>query len=168
MNSSNENSVDFHHLKSQLEEYINFYEENGYLVIPDWWTPSTCLHLKQRMDSVLTLSVGERGVNSLDWFIDGAHQVHCDLCGHIRAMMTLGKGEIHDASVKKKMNMRSGTETELVGGHDVTPQALQTGHFSEAQGCNTKCRLQQDNESCMKKMHLEVSMHLFGDYGSFY
>ena len=23
-------------------------------------------------------------------------------------------------------------------------------------------------ESCMKKMHLEFSMHLFGDYGSFY
>ena len=52
-NCEDQNPVDYPYLESHFADYLSFYEENGYLVIPNWWSVSTCLDLKQKMDDIL-------------------------------------------------------------------------------------------------------------------
>ena len=48
------------------------------------------------------------------------------MCGHTGGTLTMGKGSIHSESIKQKINGESGTETEVIGVDDVSPQALWT------------------------------------------
>jgi hypothetical protein len=48
--------------------------------------------------------------------------------------MSLDRGVIYGTSKQQKLNNKSSTEAELVGGDDVMPQVLWTLYFLEAQG----------------------------------
>ena len=68
------------------------------------------------------------------WWEDDSYNVHWDSRGHNGAMMTLGKGAIISNSNKKKINVNSSTEGELVDTHDQLPDILHTPYFIEPQG----------------------------------
>ena len=89
-------------------------------------------HAQQTIKLVPRLGVG--GVSIAKWHVDAAHGVHKDCKGQTGAVVTLGKGGIHDVSTKQKLNTRSSTESELVGGNNVMPQLSWTNCFLEAQG----------------------------------
>ena len=89
-------------------------------------------HIQQTIKLVPRLGVG--GVSIAKWHVDAAHAVHKDCKGQTGAVVTLGKGTICNASTKQKLNARSSTKSELVGGVDVMPQLLWTNCFLEAQG----------------------------------
>jgi hypothetical protein len=62
--------------------------------------------------------------------------------------MTFDQGAIQTQSRKQKLNTRSSTEAELVGGDDAITMILWTKHFMEAQGYEIKHNiLYQDNKS---------------------
>ena len=70
--------------------------------------------------------------------------------GHTGAMLTMGYGCIIGKSIKQKMNAKSSTEAELIGGDDVMTDLLWTGYFSKDQGYdNYKSIMMRDNKSCM-------------------
>ena len=55
---------------------------------------------------------------------------------------------VYSTSAKQKLNARSSTEAELIGVHDILPQAIWTGYFMEAQGYKLKENtILQDNNS---------------------
>jgi hypothetical protein len=62
--------------------------------------------------------------------------------------MSLGRGAVHGASNKQKLNTRSSTEAEVVGVNDCMPQVLWTRYFLEAQGYEVRDSVvYQDNQS---------------------
>ena len=64
--------------------------------------------------------------------------------------MSLGEGAVTSASRKHKLNVKSSTESEIVGADDTLPQALWTRYFIEAQGyAIDKMILYQDNKSAI-------------------
>jgi hypothetical protein len=64
--------------------------------------------------------------------------------------MSMGSGAVYASSHKQKLNTKSSTEAELVGGADVLPQLLWKKYFLEAQGYGTDPIMYQDNQSIMK------------------
>ena len=67
--------------------------------------------------------------------------------GHTGGGMTMGKGSIYNRSTKKKINMKSSTETKVVRVHDIL-QVLWTNYFMKAQGWNSyETVVYQDNKS---------------------
>lgn len=83
---------------------------------------SECLNKTKELE--LTLSVNK--LNIMKWYIDVSHAVYPDVKGQTGVSMTLGKGSIHNSSIKQKMNTRSSTEPELVATYDAFPQILWT------------------------------------------
>ena len=68
--------------------------------------------LKCTPDLKLILGTGGKGMNNVNWHLDGAHQVHVDLRGQNGASLIFGIGGIHNTSNEQKLNTRSSTETE--------------------------------------------------------
>ena len=63
----------------------------------------------------------------------------------------MGYGVLHARSSKQKLNSKSSTETELIGGSDYLPYALWYLFFFHEQGYKVKNKfLFQDNESTIK------------------
>jgi hypothetical protein len=84
------------------------------------------------------------------WLVHTSFAVLSDMKSHTGAATRLGKGAIHGASTKQKLNATSSTESELVGVNDVMPQALWTRYFLEEQGYDVKDSIiYQDNQSSM-------------------
>ena len=106
-------------------------------------------HLKQTKHLVLTLEAEDGDAISCRWFPDVAFAVHKDFKSHTGGVLTLGKGAANTISAKQKLNTRSSTEAEMVGADDMTPPALWTMNFSEAQGCEVKTTIFQDNTSAI-------------------
>ena len=95
---------------------------------------------------VLTLSA--ENLHTIKWSVDVAFAVHPDFKSHTGAVMTFNQGAIQTQSRKQKLNTRSSTEAELVGGDDAITMILWTKHFMEAQGYEIKRNiLYQDNKS---------------------
>ena len=96
----------------------------------------------------LTLSVDS--LSSINWFIDGSHQIHDDCRGHTGSIMTLGRGAISSTSRKQKINTKSSTETELVAVHDKLGDVLWMRYFLESQGYTIDENIiHQDNMSTL-------------------
>ena len=74
-------------------------------------------YLNGTKDLVLTLS--DTKTTTLKWYVDPSYAVHNDMKGHTGAMLTMGNGCIIGKSIKQKMNAKSSTEVELIGGEDV-------------------------------------------------
>ena len=115
----------------------------------DWFKLRRCLkYLKGTIGLKLTLSVDDMSV--IKWWADASYAVHDDCKGHTGYMMSLGEGAVTSASRKHKLNVKSSTESEIVGADDTLPQALWTRYFIEAQGyAIDKMILYQDNKSAI-------------------
>jgi hypothetical protein len=82
------------------------------------------------------------------WWVDAAYAVHPDMKSHTGGALSLGTGVKYGTSKGQKLNVKSSTETELVGTDDVMPQMLWTLYFLEAQGYKIEDNiLYQDNKS---------------------
>ncbi len=107
--------------------------------------------MQSTKDMVLTLEAsGKDGVIVCKWFPDAAFAVHPDFKSHTGGVLTLGKGAVNTLSQKQKLNTTSSTEAELVGAHDVLPQALWTRYFLEEQGYTCDTVVYQDNTSAIQ------------------
>lgn len=70
-----------------------------------------------------------------------------------RGCTTMGTGVLHGRSSKQKLNTKSSTETELVGGSDYLPFPIWQIQFMKAQGYEIKEKiLHQDNQSTIKML----------------
>ena len=99
----------------------------------------------------VTLSVDS--LNTLNWFIDSAHQVHEDYKGHTSGSLTLGQGAVISKLSGQTMNTKSSSETELVGVDDLLSTILWTKYFIEAQGCDIEHNIiHQYNESMFRML----------------
>jgi hypothetical protein len=82
------------------------------------------------------------------WYIDASFAVHPNMHGHTGGGLTMGQGFSIVASWKQKLNMKSSTESELVGVDDMMPIMLWTCYFLLAQGYGIVENLSlQDNKS---------------------
>ena len=105
-------------------------------------------YIRLTIDLMLTLSADN--FNAIKWWVDASYAVHPNMHGHTGATMTLGKGSICSISSKQKINMRSSTESELIGMNDVLGQILWTRNFLADQGYNMEpSTVMQDNKSAM-------------------
>ena len=101
------------------------------------------------VDLPLTLSAD--GSGDIRWYVDASFAVHWDMKSHTGGTLTLGKGSVYSTSVKQKLVMRSSTDAEVVGVHDVLPQILWTSYFLNGQGFDVNDSiLYQDNTSSMQ------------------
>ena len=65
--------------------------------------------------------------------------------------MSLGTGVIHHKTSKQRLNTKSSTETEVVGGSDYLPYTIWTMKFLQEQGLGLKKTMYfQDNQSAIK------------------
>jgi hypothetical protein len=82
------------------------------------------------------------------WYADASFAVHPNMRGHTGGRSTLGRGFPISVSTKQKLNMRSSTESLLVGVHDMMPIICWTRYFLLSQGCRIiENLLLQDNKS---------------------
>jgi hypothetical protein len=54
-----------------------------------------------------------------EWYVDVSFAMHPNMRGHIRGGLTLGRGFPISVSTKQKLNIRSYTESKLVGVDDM-------------------------------------------------
>jgi hypothetical protein len=102
--------------------------------------------IRATKDDYLTLSANS--LHNVRWWVDASYAVHPDMKSHTGGAMSLGRGCLYGTSRRQKLNTNSSTESEIVGTHDVMPQALWTLYFLEAQGYKIdKNILYQDNKS---------------------
>ena len=60
-----------------------------------------------------------------------SYNTNDDCKGNTGAVMTLGEGAIIIVSCKRKLNVKSSTEGELVGADDALGKVIRTKHFIE-------------------------------------
>lgn len=105
-------------------------------------------YLRGTIDMPLTLRGDGTGI--IKWWIDASYAVHPDMKGHTGGTMSMGSGSVYSTSTKQKLVARSSTESEVIGVHDVVPQAVWTSHFLTEQGIQVKQNVvYQDNMSSM-------------------
>ena len=105
-------------------------------------------YLRGTTELVLTLS--DDKTNILKWYVDASYAVHSNMRGHTGAMLTMRNGCIMGKSIKQKMNTKSSTEAEFIGGDDVMANLLWIGYFLKNQGYDSyKSIMMRDNKSCM-------------------
>eukprot|EP00957_Ditylum_brightwellii_P103137 7860342-Ditylum_brightwellii.AAC.2 len=103
-------------------------------------------YLKRTLNMVLTLSADN--ILIIKWWVDGTFVVHASIRNHTGATMSLGKGYVHSASLKQKINTRISTETELVAVNDMMLMVLWIYYFLQDQGYEVdKSIIYQDNKS---------------------
>ena len=89
-------------------------------------------YLKCTKHLKLTLTVPS--LSMTQWWVDASYLTHDDCRGHTGGMMTLGVGAIISFSRKQRINVKSSTESELVGADDGLPLILWCKYFIEEQG----------------------------------
>jgi len=103
-------------------------------------------YLRSTADMLLRLT-GD-GTGKVQWWVDASYAVHPDMKGRTRGTMLLRNGLIYSMSIKQKLVARSSTESEVIGVHDIMPQALWMNYFLKAQGMKVEeSVLYQDNMS---------------------
>ena len=86
--------------------------------------------------------------NTLMWYIDVALSVHANMKGHMGMELTIGKGLIISRSTTQEVNLRSSTESELVGVEYKISKVLWMKNFMVWQGFPVKLNIiHQDNTS---------------------
>jgi len=95
--------------------------------------------------------IGATTLTELLMWIDAAYAVHCNMRGHMGGVMSLGHGIVHGKSSKQKINVKSSTESELVGLSEYLPYNLWLRMFMSDQGYSLKNNIIfQDNQSAIK------------------
>jgi hypothetical protein len=82
----------------------------------------------------MKLNLTAHNLTTIKWWVDALHATHKDCCGHMGAMMLLGKGATISFSNKLKINTKSSTKSELVGADQALSSILHTRYFIRAQG----------------------------------
>ena len=62
--------------------------------------------------------IGARSLKELFTWIDAAYSVHANMRGKTGGAISMGYGLLHGKSSKQKINVKSSTESELVGVSD--------------------------------------------------
>ena len=83
--------------------------------------------------------------------VGGAYVVHPDMKNCAGAIISLGKGAVYAASLKKKNNTKSSTEMEVVSTFDILPQVVWKRYFLDTQDYEVK-------ESIMYQDKLSVEL----------
>jgi len=105
------------------------------------------LHGTINMRRIISL----KNFSQMEIYTDASHATHLDMRGHTGGCIVMGDGVLHCRSSKQKLNTKSSTESELVGGSDYLPYPVWLLYFYEAQGyCIAKKIMYQDNQSTMK------------------
>ena len=103
-----------------------------------------------RRTKFLRLTLEAHGLDTVQWWVDGAFAVHNDMRSHTGSYMSMGKGMMNGGSTKHKINSTSSTEAELISVHDTMPAILWTQYFLQAQGYEVQpATIHQDNMSTM-------------------
>ena len=95
-----------------------------------------------------TLSANEVGM--LKCYVDGSYGVHPNMRGCSGGGISMGTGFPISSSMKKKLNTRSLTESEIVGVDDFMPSILWTRNFMNEQDYDvTVNNIIKDNKSAI-------------------
>ena len=78
--------------------------------------------------------IGAKNISDLYTWIDEVYDLHNSMRGHIGGTISMGYGIIHVKASKKNMNVRSSTESELVGMGKYVPYNIWFMVFMSAQG----------------------------------
>ncbi len=79
-------------------------------------------------------NLSTNNLTTICWWVDASHATHDNCCGHMGAMMSLGKGATIRFSNILKIATKSSTKFELVGTDQTLLSILHTRYFIEAQG----------------------------------
>jgi len=83
-------------------------------------------------------------------YTNASHATHLDMRGHTGGCIVMSDGVLHCRPSKQRLNTKSSTESELVGGSDYLPYPVWLLYFYEAQGYRiTKKIMYQYNQSTM-------------------
>ena len=89
-------------------------------------------------------------VRLITW-VDASYAVHDDMRSHTGGCMSFGTGALMPMLAKQKLNTKSTTESEIVGGSDYLPNVIWSTFFLEHQGIILESSdFNQDNKSGMK------------------
>jgi hypothetical protein len=73
---------------------------------------------------------------TVNWYVDGSHQINKDCRGQTGSLIAFGKGAIASSSKKMKCNTKSSTETELISFTNKLTDIVWMWYFIECQGYN--------------------------------
>ena len=106
-------------------------------------------YLQTSIDMELTLEANSP-IRAI-WWVDAAYAVNPDMKSQTGGVMTLGKGAVYATLSKQKIVTCSLTKAELVGLHDMLPQAIWVCYFLDAQCCrqDKPTLMYQDNTSAI-------------------
>ena len=106
-------------------------------------------YLKSPIDLPRILSTSNLGV--LKTWTDASYAVHNDYRGHTGGVISLGEGIVCTKSSKQKLNVKSSTESEIIGASDFISWTLWITLFMEKQEYSIKTNMfHQDNESAIQ------------------
>jgi hypothetical protein len=98
--------------------------------------------------------IGATSLRDLFTWIDAAYAVHANMRGQTGGAISMGYGILHGKSSKQKINVKSSTESELVGVSEYLPYNIWLMMFMGAQGYGIENNVvYQDNQSCIR-MHI--------------
>jgi hypothetical protein len=89
------------------------------------------LHLMKHLSGTrrLSLILSANGTGILKWWVDRSFAVHLNMRGHTGGGLSMGHRFPISNSTKQMLNMRSSTETEIVGANEMMPAILRTRNF---------------------------------------
>ncbi len=92
--------------------------------------------------------IGADDLTKMVTYVDASYAVHEDMKSHTGGLVSFGTGAVMSKSSKQKLNTKSSTESELVGGSDYLPHPIWAKKFMEKQGhVLTENKFYQDNQS---------------------
>jgi len=87
----------------------------------------------------------------MEIYTDAPHATHLGMRGHTGGCVVMGNGVLHCRSSKQRLDTKSSTETELVGGINYLFYPVWLLYFYDAQGYRIARNIMyQDNQSTMK------------------
>ena len=86
----------------------------------DWQKLKRCLGFIQGTINDKRI-ISTDNIKGLFVWVDASRTMHDDMKGHTGGVMSLGTGILHGKSSKQKLNIRSTTESELVGVSEYLP-----------------------------------------------
>ena len=82
--------------------------------------------------------IGTRDLHSLHTYIDASYNIHYNKRSHTGGLITTGIGIIDGKLSRQKLNVKSSTETEIVGMSNYLQYALWACMFMKVQGYEIK------------------------------
>ena len=97
------------------------------------------------------LILGADDIACMSNWVDSSYAVHEDMKSHTGGATSFGRGAVMSKSAKQKLNTKSSTEAEFVGGSDYIPRPIWAKKFLECQGYVMKENIfYQDNMSTIQ------------------